>query len=456
MKSRAQRVKYMPTVVIIGRKNVGKSTLFNRLVGKKAALVSKIAGTTRDRKEGVCEWRDKRFAVVDTAGFDLDPVDFAHEEVAAQVHRALEEADAVMFVVDSRTQLFPIEKEIAKELIRKKKKVPVFFVGNKAETQRVRTANLDKEWLALGLGAPTPLSALTGAGTGDFLDSVLEQLPFGLYRHEYVEPVMRIAIVGKPNAGKSSLVNAILREERVIVSPKAHTTVEPNDIVIEYEGKPIVLVDTVGMRRQNKVDYRGMEAMGLDATRERVRASEICFFVIDVNEPITQQDKRIAEYIEEEKRSVILVVNKLDVLEDKTNKTGDELTVKLRRGLYNLDWAPIAFVSAKTKQGIDVLIDKAFDIVKRRARVVTDEELAQLLPKLVKRHKPSRSGGTMHPVIQRIVQHKANPPVFDVFVGARQKLHFSYVRFLENRLTEFFDFEGTPITIRVIQLWQED
>ncbi len=441
----------LSTVVIVGRRNVGKSALFNRLIEKDKAIVSEIAGTTRDRTEGICRWRGRDLRVIDTGGLDIGNKDSLDREIKKQAHFAMAQADLVIFLVDARVGPQPADKQLAQELQKVRSKV--LLVANKAETKELRFAAQNPAWKRLGFDLPLSISALTGQGVGDLLDVIFKQLkPSSENVESKVD--LKVSIVGKPNVGKSSLLNKILGEERVIVSPIPHTTREPQDTLFTFNVERltfnVLLIDTAGLRRNAKIKP-GIEQLGVRKTLMTIERSDVVLFIIDGTQPLDAQDKRLAGLLEEKNVGVIVVVNKWDRLPRADVKSGDELKNTVHHWLPGLDFAEVVFVSALNGHNVQKVLPAALTVSEHRKRVITDEELAALLPKLIKRHKPTKGKGTRHPVIRRIEQVATEPPSFVVWIGPKQSLHQTYLRFIENQLRQYYDFEGTPIRVEARQ-----
>ncbi len=453
----------LPTVVIIGRRNVGKSALFNRLIEEQKAIVSDIAGTTRDRTEAVCLWRGVKIRVVDTGGLDVADTDTIDREVKKQARFAMKKADLILFLMDVRVGPMNVEETLAKELRATKK--PILLVANKAETQRYRDAAENPTWKRLGFGLPFPISAITGQGVGDLLDLIFAQLTTTksfTVETPHPKPDLSISIIGKPNVGKSSLLNKLLGEERVIVSPIPHTTREPQDTLLTIlDPRPalmaprspihILLIDTAGLRKKAKIKP-GIEQMGIQKTIHTISRSQVVIFVLNLEEPIDAQDKQLAGFIEQQGVGVVIAANKWDLLETRASKKGDTLLKGLHFGLPGLSFASVVLTSATGGHNIHKLLPTCLHAHENRNRVVDEDALKALLPKLVKHHRPQRAiGNTRIAIIRRIEQVSTAPPTFAIIIGPKQSLHESYVRFVEHQLREYFDFEGTPIKIWVKQ-----
>lgn len=447
----------IPLVVICGRTNVGKSTLFNRLTEKRQALISKIAGTTRDANEGIVHWGSKVFQLVDTAGlFDLnlfnnrknnatDNIDTLAQE---QALRYLKEAELIIFLVDGKAGLMPEDRDLAKAIRTKPQYLKKTILAvNKLDSSRIRAeaAIFNK----LGLGEPSALSAQTGAGTGDFLDLILSKIKAKVDKNEDYEinADARLCIVGKPNVGKSSLLNSLLGYERVIVSETPHTTRESQDIKIEHNNKVIHLIDTAGISRQGHKS-KGLEKEGIAMSLNSLHKADVALLVLDISELITHQDAKIIQEIVDRHKSLIIIANKWDVIEEKNPKHWQE---QIYDKLPFATWAPIIFISAKTGSKVNKILDIALEVTEARKTEISETQLKKFLSRSVKTHLPAKGKGLKAPHIFEIVQNKSNPPVFSIRIGSRDDLHFSYVRFLENRLRKEFSFVGTPIHLRVVK-----
>jgi GTP-binding protein len=466
----SKTTKQLPQVAIFGRTNVGKSMLFNKLTEKNQALVSNIAGTTRDSNIGEVEWRGKKFKVIDTGGImDIKFLEGKKEktndieaEVQKQARDIIKRADLVLFMVDALSGLLPQDRQMA--LLVKKilppikggKKGGVILVINKVDSQKIRKTTA--EFYKLSLGEPALISAATGSGTGDLLDIIIKKLPT-IKKSKILDPellipgTINVSILGQPNVGKSSLLNSILGEKRVIVSPTPHTTREPQDTFLEYQGQDIKLIDTAGISKKGKQTAYGkkekkyaLEKMGIAKSLSSLDKSDIVLFVIDISEPITRQDLKVLEEIVERKKSLVLIANKWDLVPEKDTK---KYTEYLRGKLPFINWAPIQFTSALTGEKTRKVLDLILEMSEQRKKEISDSILNSFLMRIVKKHKPSKGKGSKHPRIHKFNQVKSNPPIFELRIGSKDDLHFSYVRFIENRLREKFGFLGTPITIYV-------
>lgn len=443
----------MPTVAIIGRTNVGKSTLFNRLLEQPKALVSPIAGTTRDRNEGICVWRGKSVRVIDTGGLmDEKTSDVIEQQMIAQAKKAFKEADATLFVVDAKTGPMPQDKPIADIL--NKGGMPVLVVANKAETAAERAAVDATAWHLKGLGHPLPISATRGTGVGDLLDRLFELLESTGHAPLPFSPLVatRVAVIGKPNVGKSTLLNAIIGAERFVTSPIAHTTREPNDTLVRVGDKSYVLIDTAGMRKKSKVKKAGgLEAEAVKRNEDVIRRADVALLVVDATEPIGAQEKTLAGFLKNARCGIVVIVNKWDLVEEKTPKTMNEYRTYIAASIPFLHWVPVLFVSALSKQRVHTIFATVDEVQESRKRWMDEKKLADFLKKTLTSHTPMKGAGTASPKILGITQVSIEPPTFNLIVRAKrlQTLHDSYLRFLSNRLQETFELKGTSVRIHV-------
>lgn len=442
----------LPKIAIVGRANVGKSTLFNRIAEKRQALVSKIAGTTRDRNVTVASWQAHSFELTDTGGLDIDLNEETHKDIAKgiirQAESAIAAADLILFVIDLTTGVMATDKKIAQELIKKGYKNKIVLVGNKAET--AKGMKYDKSIYTLGLGDAMNISAASGSGVGDLLEYVMTRIK-NVELPEVVEKErpIRIALVGRPNVGKSSILNSILNEERVIVSPVAHTTREAHDAKFNYKGKNYVIIDTAGLRRQAKRDKEGLEKHSVDKSLEALRTCDVAVLVTEADKKIDMQDKKITQAILESGKSVIIVANKWDLIPEKDTNTVNKFVDQYRLSFPYLWWAPLIFVSAKDNLRTKKILELIDEVVKSRSIQLSDSVLDKFLKLKIKQHKPSRGKGLKNPFIYEIHQVSINPPRFDILVNDPTVLHFSYIRFLQNNMREQFKIIGTPIQIEL-------
>jgi len=436
-----------PKIAIIGRTNVGKSTLFNRLVERQEALVSKIPGTTRDRNEADCLWRGQIIRLIDTGGLDVDYRDELEADIAKQARLAMKQADVILFVVDLIEGMLPLDKELAKELSKSKK--PVIVVGNKVDKARGKPEKW--QW---PLDDPFPVSAARGTSTGDLLDLIYDALKkINKPPADIVEATdTRVAVIGKPNVGKSSIINKILGEERFIVSSVAHTTREPNDTLVNIGDKHYILIDTAGIRKLAKVKKsHSLESASVRKSLGTLRSSDVALFLIDVSKKPTVQDRNLAGLIIDAQVGVILVANKWDLIKDKDTKTMKEFSENLKRDFPFFTWAPVIFTSSITGQRVKKVFDLIDQIQQARYTEIDQEDLDTFLIKAMRKQKPLRGKGAGHPKLLGIKQTRVAPPVFVVTLKGKYKeaLNKSYLRYLENSLRREFNLIGTPIRVGV-------
>lgn len=424
-------------VAIVGRANVGKSTLFNRIVGERVSIVEDTPGVTRDRIYAHASWLTRDFSVIDTGGIELAQRDFV-KEIRMQAEIAIEEADVIIFVVNGREGVLP-EDELVARILQKSKK-PVVLAVNKIDDVNFRDAIYD--FYALGVGDPIPVSSSHGIGVGDVLDEVIALLPDE--EEDDHEGEIRFSLIGRPNVGKSSLTNALLGEERVIVSDIEGTTRDAIDTAFEKDGQRYRVIDTAGMRKRGKV-YENVEKYSVLRALSAIEKSDVILVLVDGERGIIEQDKHIAGYAHESGKGVVLVVNKWDLV-TKDEKTMAKMTKKLREDFKYLDYARIAFVSAKKGSRVDTLFDLILEAYENQRKRVSTSVLNDVLIDAQAMNPTSNfEGGRLK--IYYGNQVAINPPTFVLFVNDPKFLHFSYKRYLENKLREAFGFEGTPIHI---------
>ncbi|MCL2766217.1 MAG: ribosome biogenesis GTPase Der [Peptococcaceae bacterium] len=426
-----------PIVAVVGRPNVGKSTLFNRIIGSRVAIVEDEPGVTRDRLCLEAEWAGRSFVLVDTGGLDFQESGEIHEGVRCQIELAIEEASAVLFVVDARAGLNPDDEDAAAVLRRADK--PVILVANKVEN--FTKQNELYEFIRLGLGEPIPVSAAEGLNTGDMLDQLVSLLPPDEQQEEEGD-VIKIAVIGRPNVGKSSLVNAILGEERVIVSQIAGTTRDAIDTPFEREGKQYLIIDTAGMRRKSKVTDSKEKYSVLRALKA-IERSDVVLLLIDAEDEITEQDKRIAGYAHEAGRATVIVVNKWDLIE-KDDRTTNRFTQRIRADLGYMQYAPVVFISALTGQRVHRILKLVDFVADQQAIKLSTADINNLIREAVM-HNPPPGDKTRRLKIMYATQGGIKPPKFILFVNDPELMHFSYRRYLENQFRNAYGFEGTPI-----------
>ncbi len=444
-----------PVVALVGRPNVGKSTLFNRIAGERLAIVDDTPGTTRDRIVSEGEWNGRLFDIVDTGGIDpthggrtplsVDSADFI-PEIRAQALMAVRDADAVLFLTDGTSGVTSPDREVA-EILRRYQKTtdghsqpPIFVVANKCENAKQR--NAATEFYELGLGDPYPVSAIHGTGTGDLLDALVQSFPSQVESEP--DESIKIAIVGKPNAGKSSLLNKLVGEERAIVSPIPGTTRDAIDTHIQVDGLPVTLIDTAGIRRRGKIE-RGVEKYSVLRSFKAIERADVVLLIIDAADGITAQDTHIAGFILDAWKSTVVLVNKWDSI-PKDNQTTEDYTLHVRRELNFMDYVPMLFISAKTGQRVDQVLPTALRVQEERMARISTAMLNRVLRDAQDAHPaPSHAGRQLK--IYYGSQVRVDPPTFVLHVNDTKLFHFSYRRYLENQFRETYGFIGTPIKI---------
>jgi GTPase len=435
-----------PIIALVGRPNVGKSTFFNRLIGERKAIVEDIPGTTRDRLYGDSFWNGREFIVVDTAGLlfeeedDSLPVAQIARRTREQAQLAIDEADAIIFMVDGRDGLTSADAEVAEVLRRTNK--PVILAANKADSPERQFDAV--EFYALGLGEPIAMSAYHGIGTGDVLDAVTARLP-ELDDQGAPDAAIKVAIVGRPNVGKSSLLNRLIGRERSIVSDVPGTTRDSIDTLIDYEGTPLLLIDTAGIRRRGRIE-QGIEKYSVLRALRAIERADVVLLLVDASEGVTAQDTHVAGMILEQRKGVALLVNKWDLLE-KDDTTFNAYTKQLREAFSFLPYAPLMFISAKTGQRVNNILDTVLEVYQERQKRVPTAELNQLLREAVHDHPPAAIHKGARLRIYYATQGGIEPPTFVFFANNAEEIHFSYQRYLENRIRERYQFTGTPIKL---------
>jgi GTP-binding protein len=458
-----------PLVAVVGRPNVGKSTFFNRMIGERVAVVEDLPGTTRDRIYGDADWNGREFTLIDTGGLELgsdipvgqvgltgQPGDIM-KHVKAQAELAIEEADVIVFMVDARSGITAADEEVA-DLLRRTEK-PVILAANKADNAARRLDAV--EFYSLGLGEPIVISSIQGTGTGDLLDVIVEALPpeDEEMEDEDDEDVSRIAIVGRPNVGKSSLLNAILGTERSIVSEVPGTTRDAIDTELLYKDRKLVLIDTAGIRRRGKVGP-GIEKFSVLRSERAIERSDVALLLIDASEGLAAQDTHIAGEILEKAKGVVVVVNKWDIAQEqqRAERRGEYTDPKaeiesaeayrriIAEGLKFIPFAPIVFASAKTGYHVQSLLDTVLNVTDMRYLRIPTARLNEVVQDAVRRHNPTVVRNKILKIYYA-TQTQVNPPTFVFFVNDTQAVHFSYERYLENKLREAFSFKGTAIRL---------
>ena len=438
-----------PTVAIVGRPNVGKSTFFNYIIGKKLSIVEDTPGVTRDRVYAEAEWRDKQFTLIDTGGIEPESEDLIVSQMRNQADIAISMADVIVFVTDIKRGITNADNEIA--LMLRKSKKPIVLVCNKADNFG-KTSDDIYEFYNLGLGDPHPVSSINALGIGDVLDAIYEKLPKN-DNEEDDSTVIKVALIGKPNVGKSSLVNKILGENRVIVSNIAGTTRDAIDSEFENSYGKYVFIDTAGIRRKSKVT-ENLERYSVMRTSLAIERSDVCIFMIDANEGVTEQDAKIAGEAHEAGKGIIIAVNKWDEYE-KDNNTVEKYKKEIYNKLSYLSYAPIIFISAKTGQRVEKLYELINTVASQNAMRVSTSVLNQVLNEAIAIVQPPTDKGKRLKIFY-MTQASTKPPTFVVFVNDKQLFHFSYERYLVNQLRKEFVLTGTPIRIIVREKRDKD
>jgi GTPase len=447
----------LPIVAIVGRPNVGKSTLFNRLAGERLAIIDDTPGTTRDRLFAETNWNGRDFHIIDTGGIDptmggektplsISSAEFI-QEIRAQAMVAVQEADAILFLVDAKSGLTSADREVTDLLRGHQVKQngrsipPILLVVNKADNSELRTNAYD--FYQLGLGDPYPISAYHGTGTGDLLDALVAALPDKPDEEEQDDSI-KISIVGKPNVGKSSLLNILVGEERAIVSPIAGTTRDAVDTHLTFQGRKLTLIDTAGIRKRGKID-RGVEKYSVIRSLRAIDRCDVALLMLDATEPLSAQDTHIAGFIIDAWKSVVVLVNKWDAVE-KDTFTMDEFRKKIQYALNFMDYVPVHFISVKTNQRISTVLPEALRIQEERMVKIRTAVLNRVLMKAQDQHAPASKTGRILRIYYG-TQVRSDPPTFMLFVNDPKLAHFTYLRYLENQFRKEYPFSGTPIRL---------
>lgn len=432
----------LPVVAIVGRPNVGKSTLFNKLIGQRLSIVEDTPGVTRDRIYGKCEWLSKEFMLVDTGGIEPDSNDVILEQMRRQAEVAITSADAIIFVTDMRTGVTSSDYEVAQMLQKSGK--PVVLCVNKCDALGDPPAEF-YEFYNLGLGEPFAVSSVHGHGTGDMLDEVLKYLP-DKNEDEDQQDVIKVAVIGKPNVGKSSIINKICGEERVIVSNIAGTTRDATDSVIENENGKFIFIDTAGIRRKSKV-LDSIEKYSVLRAYMAVDRADVAVIVIDAQVGFTEQDSKVAGYAHEKGKACVVAVNKWDAIEKETN-TMNEFIKDLDNNFSFMSYVPYVFISAKTGQRINTLFEKIKYVAEQNSVRIPTGRLNEVLSYATSRVQPPSDKGRRLKIYY-MTQVSTKPPTFVFFVNRAELFHFSYQRYLENQIREVFSLDGTPIVFKI-------
>jgi len=426
-----------PIVAIIGRQNVGKSTLLNRLTGKRMAIVADLPGTTRDRIFASVSWQGVEFTIVDTGGLESNPESTVSQAVKEQIEVAIAETDVIIFLVDAREGVMPTDQEITDRLRQAGK--PIILAANKADNARLELQAV--EFYELGLGEPVAISAYHNRGTAELLDRIIALLPAPPLAE--VEPeIIKVAIVGRPNVGKSTLLNALLGGQRAIVDEAPGTTRDAIDTLLDFNGQSVLLIDTAGIRRRGRVGL-GIERYSVIRALRAIERADIAFIVLDATELVTAQDMHIAGYIQQASKGVVLIVNKWDLVVDSSTT---EYNRHIRSQFKFMAYAPVLYISAKSGQGVDKILPQVRQIHQERLKRLSTAVVNNVVQQAVAAHNLPRSGGKQLKILYA-TQAEVNPPTFIFFVNDTKLIHFSYQRYLENKLRQSFGFIGTPFRL---------
>ena len=439
-----------PVVVLVGRVNVGKSTLFNTILEQKKAVTSRMPGTTRDVNYGLCQWRGSSFVLADTGGYTAPQhagAEGIDAKVAHHARRMIRAADVVLFMADRREGLNPDDRRYVRD-VRKLTNAPIVLVVNKADVHTVTEQMEWSEWSTLGLGAPQYISAMSGRGTGDLLDVVIPLFPTEKTHRELApsDQEVRVAIVGRTNVGKSSILNRLIGEERVIVSPQPHTTREPQDTLIVVDDVILRVIDTVGMRKKSRVISR-IDREGLVRSINAIERADMVILVLESTVTPSKQESRLISIAKEHGAGLMIVINKWDLVSEKTTKTPKAYEDFFKQYFKGALWAPVLFISALSGQRVGRIFELIRIAREHRARSITQDDLDAFLARAIAHQKPVWQRGKKKPVISAFRQAGINPPTFVLEVNERQSITYAYLRYLENRLREVYDFTGTPIRI---------
>ena len=438
----------LPTVALVGRVNVGKSTLFNRLTEKQTALVSDIPGTTRTRNIGLVKWRGKNFRLVDTGGLTFDTNVPLEKEIIVQTKIGIAEADLILFITDIQAGILPQEKELIKMLNNHRQQL--IFVANKADSRQWYNSVHEHEFLKLGLGEPLAVSAANGANLGELLEMITKQLNKLPKRPKQIKELkpIKVALIGKPNVGKSTLFNSLIGKQEVVVSDRPHTTREPFDTLVKYEKQPILFVDTAAIRRKTKVSGK-LEVQGISKSIQMITKADVVLLVVDTTEPISSQDQQLGGLLKEHSRSVIIIINKWDMAEANDDHFRNQVKELVYNFFPHLKFAPLLFISAKSQYRVQQIFPEIIKAYQARFTEITNNALDRFLQQLIKKHLPSRGKGVNFPEILSLKQLATDPPIFQITVKAKTSLNSSYVQFIKNELRIKFNFYATPIVVKI-------
>ncbi len=428
---------YKPIVAIVGRQNVGKSTLLNRLAGKPLAIVEDLPGTTRDRVFANIAWQGLEFAMIDTGGLELKVDSTVAHGIMEQIQAAIAEADVIIFLADAKDGVTPSDLDVA-DLLRRADK-PIVLAVNKADNARLEAAAV--EFYQLGLGDPLAISAHHGRGTAELLDKIVALLPTP-QPVEVEAKAIKIAIVGRPNVGKSMLLNAIVGDRRAIVDDAPGTTRDALDTLFDFDGQNVLLIDTAGIRRRGRIET-GIEQYSVLRALRAIDRADIALLVLDASEAVTAQDTHIAGYIQQAAKGIVLILNKWDMVEDKNTA---EWSRHIRDHFRFMAYAPVLFTSAKYGQGVGNIIPQAKQVHQERFKRLSTAMVNNVVQKAVADHSPPRVNNKQLKILYA-TQAEVNPPTFVLFVNNTKLVHFSYQRYLENELRQSFGFSGTPIRL---------
>ena len=426
-----------PIVAIIGRQNVGKSTLLNRVAGKPIAIVADLPGTTRDRIFANVSWQGVEFTIVDTGGLEVKPQSAIAQGVEEQVGVAIDEADIIVFLVDVTDGVIPSDREITDRLRQVSK--PIVLVANKADNPKLETGAA--EFYELGLGEPLVISAYHGRGTAELQDKIISLLPSPL-PIEAESEIMKVAIVGRPNVGKSMLLNALLGGERAITNDTPGTTRDAVDTLFDFNGQDVLLIDTAGIRRRGRLGV-GVERYSVIRALRAIDRADVALLVLDATELLAAQDMHIAGYVQQAFKGIVLIVNKWDLAVDESTT---ECSKYIGRKLKFMPYAPVLYISAKLKQGVDKVMPQVCQAYQERFKQISADAVNDVVQQAVATHNLPRKGNKRFKLLS-VTQAEVNPPTFIFFVNDTKLIHFSYRRYLENKLRQSFGFAGTPVRL---------